>query len=48
MVSRIKKSTNYWSFPGGLEGTKDVRGFVKEAKEFGFDAVELCLLRVGR
>lgn len=39
----IKKAINYWSFPGGLEGTKDVRECLKEAKGFGFDAVELCL-----
>ena len=38
----MKKSINYWSFPGGLEGTKDIAECFEEAKEAGFDAVELC------
>lgn len=43
----MRKSINYWSFPGGSEGTKDVRECLREAKEFGFDAVELCLSERG-
>jgi len=43
----MRKSINYWSFPGGLEGTKDVRECMREAKGFGFEAVELCLSERG-
>jgi len=44
---QLKKSINYWSFPGGSEATKDVRKHMREAKEFGFDAIELCLSERG-
>jgi len=43
----MKKSINYWSFPGGSEATKNVRECMSEAKGFGFDAVELCLSERG-
>jgi hexulose-6-phosphate isomerase len=43
----MKKAINYWSFPGGLQATKDVRECMREAKELGFDAVELCLSEKG-
>ncbi|NQU42397.1 sugar phosphate isomerase/epimerase [bacterium] len=39
----FKKSINYWSFEGGLAGTRPVREVLVQAKEAGFDAVELCL-----
>ena len=42
------KSINYWAFPGGLEGTKDIGEFFEEAKETGFDAVELCCGATGK
>jgi len=47
LVSRIKKAINYWSFPGGMEGSKNVRECLREAKEFGFDAIELCFSEKG-
>jgi len=34
------KSINYWSYPGGLEGSLDVSSFLRMAKEHGFEAVE--------
>src|SRR5437763_17027777 len=37
----ILKSINYWSFPGGLEGTLDVYEALALAKEYGFEAIEL-------
>lgn len=37
----LLKSINYWSFPGGLEGTLDVFDALKLAKELGFQAIEL-------
>jgi L-ribulose-5-phosphate 3-epimerase len=37
----ILKSINYWSFPGGLEGTLDVYEALRLAKEHGFEAIEL-------
>ena len=39
----LTKSLNYWSLPGGLEGTLDVSTFMKEAKACGFDGVELAV-----
>ena len=35
------KSINYWSFPGGLEGTLDPREAIRMAKEHGFQGIEL-------
>ena len=37
----MKKSISYWAFPGGLEGEKDITQCFEEAKEAGFEAVEL-------
>lgn len=39
----IRKSINYWSFPGGLEGTFDPRDFLRQAKSFGYEAAELAI-----
>ena len=41
------KSISYWSFPGGLEGTKPVAKAFAEAKKAGFEAVEACLSETG-
>ncbi len=41
------KSISYWSFPGGLEGTKPVAEAFAEAKKLGFEAVECCLSDTG-
>ena len=38
----MKKSINYWAFAGGGAGSKDIGEFLREAKEAGFEAVELC------
>lgn len=43
----MKKAINYWSFPGGLEGKKSVLECFREAKEAGFDGVELALSMEG-
>lgn len=37
------KSINYWSYPGGLEGTLPVEEFLRLAKGHGYDAVEICI-----
>jgi len=44
----MKKSISYWAFPGGLEGTKSIPGAFKEAKEAGFEAVELAIGETGK
>ena len=43
----LKKGINYWSFPGGLEGTKPASEAFVEARNAGFDAVEVCLSETG-
>lgn len=37
------KGINYWSYPGGLEGTLPVEDFFAKAKLDGFEAVEVCV-----
>ncbi len=37
----MKKGINYWSFPGGLEGTLAVSEAIPLAKAHGFEALEL-------
>lgn len=37
----LVKSVNYWSFPGGLEGTLDVLEAVRLAKQTGYEGLEL-------
>ena len=44
----MMKSINYWSFPGGLEGKKDLGEFIDQAKAAGFAAVELCCCELGK
>jgi L-ribulose-5-phosphate 3-epimerase len=39
----LLKSLNYWSVPGGLEGTLDPFEFLKIAKDHGFEAVEIAI-----
>jgi len=43
----VQKAINYWSFPGGLEGTKDFAEAVKEAKALGYQGIEVCLFPDG-
>lgn len=47
MSSVGRKSISYWSFAGGLEGTKDIKECLLEAKDKGFEAVELCAAETG-
>ncbi|MEI6846276.1 MAG: TIM barrel protein, partial [Candidatus Firestonebacteria bacterium] len=35
------KAINYWSFPGGLDGTKDVKQAIKDARKLGYEGIEL-------
>ncbi len=45
----IYKSINYWTFgPSALDGKYDIVQAMKEAKEAGFDAIELCLATSGQ
>lgn len=37
----MKKAISYWSFPGGLEGTLDIRQCLTQAKAMGYQGVEL-------
>lgn len=37
----MKKSISYWSFPGGLDGTKPAGEAMTEARAAGFEAIEL-------
>lgn len=43
----MKKSISYWSFPGGLDGSKPVAEAFAQAKSAGFEAVEVCLSETG-
>ncbi len=43
----LLKSINYWSMPGGLEGSLDVFEFMRKAKEHGFEAVEIAIGEAG-
>jgi hexulose-6-phosphate isomerase len=43
----ILKSINYWSFPGGLEGTLSIDDALNLAKEYGFEAIELGVADAG-
>lgn len=43
----FKKGISYWSFPGGLDGSKPVREAMAEAKKAGFDSIELGLWQNG-
>jgi hexulose-6-phosphate isomerase len=43
----MKKSISYWAFAGGLQGTKCVKEAMQEAKDYGFEAIELCVGETG-
>ncbi|MEQ1936451.1 MAG: sugar phosphate isomerase/epimerase family protein [Fimbriimonadaceae bacterium] len=43
----LLKSLNYWSVPGGLEGTLDPTAFLKICAENGFEAAEIAIGDVG-
>ena len=39
----MKISASYWMFEGGLEATLPVADAMTQAKDLGFDAIELCI-----
>jgi len=43
----MKISASYWMFEGGLEAKKPVVEAMQEAKNLGFDAIELCIASQG-
>ncbi len=43
----MKISASYWMFEGGLEAKKPVADAMAEAKNLGFDAIELCIADQG-
>jgi len=43
----MKISASYWMFEGGLEATLPVVDAMKQAKDLGFDAIELCVASQG-
>jgi len=43
----ITKGINYWSYPGGLEGTLDPSEFLRKAKRDGYESAELCIADSG-
>ncbi|MGI4790037.1 MAG: sugar phosphate isomerase/epimerase family protein [Janthinobacterium lividum] len=43
----LLKSLNYWSLPGGLDGTLPVEAALETAQRYGFDAIELCIGETG-
>jgi len=44
----MKKGISYWAFPGGPEGEKDIGQCFVEAREAGFEAVELLCGETGK
>ncbi len=44
---RITKGLNCWSLPGGLEGTLTPETAIAKAKQYGFQALELCVAPTG-
>ena len=43
----MKISASYWMFEGGLEATKPIAEAMQEAKELGFEAIELAIASKG-
>lgn len=43
----MKISASYWMFEGGLEAGKPITEAMAEAKELGFEAIELCIASQG-
>jgi hexulose-6-phosphate isomerase len=43
----MKISASYWMFEGGLEARKPITEAMQEAKELGFDAIELAIAGKG-
>ncbi len=47
MANRLIKTLCYLSFPGGLDGTMDVSEALRLTKQFGYEALELCVFESG-
>jgi hexulose-6-phosphate isomerase len=43
----MKISASYWMFEGGLEATRPIAEAMQEAKDLGYDAIELCICSQG-
>jgi len=43
----MKISASYWLFEGGLEANKPITEAMQEAKDLGFDAIELAIASKG-
>jgi len=43
----MKIGISYWMLDGGLEAKLPVSEAIKQAKELGFDAIELCIASQG-
>jgi L-ribulose-5-phosphate 3-epimerase len=43
----MKISASYWMFEGGLEATVQVADAMAQARDLGFDAIELCIASSG-
>jgi L-ribulose-5-phosphate 3-epimerase len=43
----MKVSASYWMFEGGLDATRPIAEAMQEAKDIGFDAIELCIASEG-
>ncbi|UCF43136.1 MAG: sugar phosphate isomerase/epimerase [Planctomycetota bacterium] len=43
----MKISASYWMFEGGLEAKKPIADAMQEAKNLGFDAIEVCIASQG-
>ena len=43
----MKKSISYWSFPGGLDASKPVAEAFREAKAYGYEAMEVAISTTG-
>ena len=43
----MKISASYWMFEGGLEASRPIAEAMQEARDVGFDAIELCIASEG-
>ncbi len=43
----MKISASYWMFEGGLEASRPITEAMQEARDIGFDAIELCVAAEG-
>ena len=46
-VKTMKKGISYWMFDGGLDASLGVVDAMQQAKELGFDSIELCIASQG-